>query len=257
MAAVPAACNFRISLFMYGIIGYPLLQTFSPGYFNAKFEQSGLEESYHKFPLASIAELSTLLQELPGLKGLNVTIPYKEAVLPFLDELDDTAAQIGAVNTIKIRDGRLTGFNTDVIGFRDSLQPLLGPQHRQALILGTGGASKAVAYALAQLSIGYRFVSRNPAEGQLPYALLDAATINDHLLIVNTTPLGMAPDTSTFPLIPYEHLHTGHLLYDLVYNPSVTLFLQKGAAQGTATKNGYEMLIGQAEAAWAIWNRAG
>ncbi len=238
---------------MYGIIGYPLLQTFSPGYFQAKFEQLGLAESYHKFPLASITELRALLQAQPGLKGLNVTIPYKEAVLPFLDALDETAAQIGAVNTIKIRDGQLTGFNTDVIGFRDSLQPLLGPQHRQALILGTGGASKAVAYALRQLNIGYRFVSRNPAEGQLSYAMLDAATINDHLLLINTTPLGMYPDTDASPELPYEYLGKGHLLYDLIYNPAATLFLQQGEARGTAVKNGYEMLIGQAEAAWKIW----
>jgi shikimate dehydrogenase len=242
---------------MYGIIGHPLLQTFSPGYFKAKFEQLGLEESYHKFPLAAIGGLKTLLQTYPELKGLNVTIPYKEAVLPFLDELEDTAREIGAVNTIKIRDGKLKGYNTDVTGFRDSLQPLLQPQHTSALVLGTGGASKAVAYVLRRLGIGYRFVSRTPAAGTLSYSMLDQRTIEEHLLIINTTPLGMFPHVTDAPAIPYEHLGKLHLLYDLVYNPAETLFLLRGKEQGAATQNGYNMLIGQAEAAWKIWHEQG
>jgi shikimate dehydrogenase len=241
---------------MYGIIGYPLSQTFSPDYFNAKFERLGLKDSYHKFPLATIDELKAVLQSHPELKGLNVTIPYKEAVIPFLDELHDTAQEIGAVNTVKIRDGKLKGYNTDVTGFRDSLQPLLQPQHRQALILGTGGASKAVAYALQQLHVAYRFVSRTPAAGEFSYAMLDRKTIEEHLLIVNTTPLGMTPDMDNAPAIPYEYLGPSHLLYDLIYNPAETLFLQRGKVQGAAIKNGYDMLIGQAEAAWNIWQEA-
>lgn len=239
---------------MYGIIGYPLLHTFSPGYFNAKFEHLGLEESYHKFPLTDIGGLKGLLLAHPELKGLNVTIPYKEAVLSFLDELNETAKAVGAVNTIRIRNGRLEGYNTDVIGFRDSLQPLIQPQHRQALILGTGGAAKAVAYALQQLNLTYHFVSRTPAAGQLAYAALDRDKMTEHLLIINTTPLGMAPDNGTCPDIPYEWLEPEHLLYDLVYHPEETLFLKKGKAKGAMIKNGYEMLIKQAEAAWKIWN---
>lgn len=239
---------------MYGIIGHPLLQTFSPGYFNDKFERLGLTDSYHKFPLDSIDELKAVLLAHPELKGLNVTIPYKEAVIPFLDELHDTAREIGAVNTIRIRHGKLKGYNTDVTGFRDSLQPLLQSQHTQALILGTGGAAKAVAYVLKQLHIAYRFVSRTPDEGGLSYAMLDPKIIEEHRLIINTTPLGMAPEVNDAPAIPYEYLGTAHLLYDLIYNPAETLFLLRGKEKGTMTKNGYDMLIGQAEAAWKIWN---
>jgi len=241
---------------MYGIIGYPLLTTFSPGYFQEKFRQSGIDETYQKFPLEKIEDLKALMKQQPGLKGLNVTIPYKEAVMPFLDALDDTAKQIGAVNTIKINNGKLTGYNTDVIGFYNSLKPLLQRQHEQALILGTGGASKAVAYALRELNIPFQFVSRNKKEGQLTYSDLDDGIIEAHKLIINTTPLGMKPDESTFPLIPYTAITGAHLLYDLIYAPPETLFLQKGKDRGAGIKNGYEMLTGQAEAAWKIWNEA-
>lgn len=253
MAAVPAVYNSNIDL-MYGIIGYPLLQTFSPDYFNTKFERLGLQECYHKLPLAAIGELEDVLRTHPELKGLNVTIPYKEAVIPFLHELHDTAREIGAVNTIRITNGKLKGYNTDVIGFRDSLQPLLQPQHKQALILGTGGAAKAVAYALTQLNISYRFVSRIPAAGALSYTLLGPDTIAEYLLIINTTPLGMTPDINSAPAIPYQYLTSSHLLYDLIYSPAETLFLLKGKESGATIKNGYDMLIGQAEAAWKIWN---
>ena len=240
---------------MYGIIGYPLLQTFSPGYFNKKFEEEGIHETYQKFPLDSINDLKHVLESHPDLKGLNVTIPYKQAVIALLDELDDTAQQIGAVNTISIKNGKLKGYNTDTIGFINSLKPLLKPQQNKALILGTGGASKAVAYALKSLGISYRFVSRNKEEGQFIYEDLNDEIIKEHKLIINTTPLGMVPQEEEFPKIPYGALTAEHLLYDLIYHPEETVFLQKGKAKGTQIKNGYDMLIGQAEAAWEIWQK--
>lgn len=239
---------------MYGIIGYPLLHTFSPGYFSAKFEQLGLAETYEKFPLAGIADLPELLASRPGLKGLNVTIPYKQSVIPYLDELDDTAGAVGAVNTILIREGRLKGFNTDITGFSQSLKPLLPDGPLQALVLGTGGASRAVAYSLRQMHIPFTLVSRQPGAGQLAYADLSEDIVAAHRLIINTTPLGMAPHIDSCPDIPYRYLGPDHLLYDLVYYPEETLFLQKGKAQQARIKNGYDMLTGQAEAAWAIWN---
>lgn len=240
---------------MYGIIGFPLLQTFSPGYFQAKFEALGLEEQYLKFPLNHIGELKDILQQHPDLRGLNVTMPYKQQVMPLLDELDDTARAIGAVNTIAVSNGRLKGYNTDVTGFLHSLKPLLAPQHQQALILGTGGASKAVAYALDKLGIAFAFVSRNRHHAKYTYTDLDEALIRSHRLIINTTPLGMTPEEDRFSDIPYAFLSSEHLLYDLIYHPEKTRFLQKGEAQGAQIKNGYDMLIGQAEAAWDIWQQ--
>lgn len=239
---------------MYGIIGFPLTHTFSPAYFTEKFRQLGIADTYRPFPLADIAGLPALLRQFPALKGLNVTIPYKQSVIPYLDALDDTAAQIGAVNTIRIQHGRLTGYNTDTLGFTASLQPELPPFPLQALVLGTGGSSRAVAYSLGKLGIPFLYVSRRAGEGRLRYTELDAAVIDRHRLIVNTTPLGMSPDEDSCPPIPYHFLSGQHLLYDLVYVPAETLFLRKGKAQGAAVKNGYDMLTGQAEAAWAIWN---
>lgn len=241
---------------MYGIIGYPLLTTFSPGYFQEKFKQLGIDETYHKFPLEQIDDLIELIKLHPALKGLNVTIPYKQAVIPFLSELDDTSKQIDAVNTIKIIDGKLIGYNTDVIGFYNSIKPLLQKQHNKALVLGTGGASKAVVYALQELKIPFQFVSREEKEGQLIYSDLNAAIIEAHKLIINTTPLGMKPFEDMCPDIPYVAIGSEHLLYDLIYAPEETLFLQKGKENSASIKNGYEMLIGQAEAAWEIWNEA-
>jgi shikimate dehydrogenase len=238
---------------MFGIIGYPLLQTFSPGYFNKKFEALGLNETYVKFPITSIDQLHSILQQHPDLKGLNVTIPYKQEVISLLDEIDDTAKEIAAVNTIAIKNGRLTGYNTDVTGFKNSLEPLLAHNITKALILGTGGASKAIAFALKTLDISFKFVSRNKEPDQYTYAELTREIINDHQLIINTTPLGMPPLERSFPDIPYTSLASKHLLYDLIYYPEETPFLQKGKAQGARIKNGYEMLIGQAEAAWRIW----
>ena len=238
---------------MFGIIGYPLLQTFSPDYFNKKFESLGLDETYVKFPISSIDQLHSILQQHPNLKGLNVTIPYKQEVIPLLDEIDDTAKEIGAVNTIAIKEGKLKGYNTDITGFKNSLKPLLGRNMSKALILGTGGASKAVAFALKALGVEFKFVSRNKATDQYTYTELTGDIINDHKLIINTTPLGMPPLELSFPDIPYPSIGQNHLLYDLIYHPEETIFLQKGKVQGARIKNGYEMLIGQAEAAWRIW----
>lgn len=239
---------------MYGIIGFPLQHSFSPAFFSEKFRKLGISESYRSFPLDPITGLPELLSAHPGLKGLNVTIPYKEQVLPFLDHIADAALQIGAVNCIKIEDGKLTGYNTDYIAFRETLKPLLTERHRKALILGTGGAAKAVAFALSQLDIPFSFVSRTQQKGCCTYDDLGSGRMNEHTLIINTTPLGMAPDTGSCPDIPYSLLTPDHLLYDLVYNPGVTLFLEKGARKGAQTKNGYEMLTAQAEASWEIWS---
>ncbi|RME97204.1 MAG: shikimate dehydrogenase [Bacteroidetes bacterium] len=243
-----------------GLIGYPLTHSFSADYFTRKFAREGLSTKYRydNFPLADLAALEQLFADYRDtLLGLNVTIPYKEQVIPYLDELHPAARTIGAVNTIHCQsDGRRIGYNTDVIGFRDSLLDFLatsGGPARAALILGTGGAAKAVAWVLAQLQIPYQYVSRKPQPGQLSYAQLDKTILEEHDLIVNTTPLGMAPKLASCPDIPYHYMNKMHRLYDLVYNPAETLFLQRGAAQGAAICNGLAMLHGQAEAAWRIW----
>ena len=240
---------------MYGLIGFPLSHSFSKGFFQEKFEKENITNCrYENFPIPGISQFTTLLEQHPELNGINVTIPYKEAVIPFLDELSKAAAQIGAVNCIHIKDGKRKGYNTDVIGFTRSLQPLLQSHHTHALVLGTGGAAKAVMYALEELGISYTVVSRQAANGAIAYASLDQAAMETHTLIINTTPLGMYPKVDTFPGIPYQYITSRHLLYDLVYNPAETSFLQKGAAQGAVIKNGHEMLILQAEASWQIWN---
>ncbi|MBO9727851.1 MAG: shikimate dehydrogenase [Chitinophaga sp.] len=239
---------------IYGLIGYPLSHSFSKGFFKEKFEKEQITDCvYENFPIPGISGFTALWEQHPQLHGLNVTIPYKEVVIPFLDDLSKAAAQIGAVNCIHLKDGKKTGYNTDVIGFTKSLQPLLQPHHTQALVLGTGGAAKAIMYALEQLNITYTVVSRQAGNGTITYDALDEATMAAHTIIVNTTPLGMYPKTDTFPEIPYQYLTARHLLYDLVYNPAETAFLQRGAAQGAAIKNGHEMLILQAEASWEIW----
>jgi shikimate dehydrogenase len=242
---------------VYGLIGYPLSHSFSKGFFAKKFAREGIKECvYESFPIPDIHDLPALLAQYPNLQGLNVTIPYKEAVMPFLDELSPAAAQIRAVNCIHFRNGRKIGHNTDAIGFRRSLEPLLKPHHRKALVLGTGGAAKAVQYVLDSLSIPYKLVSRQAAAETISYEQLDAATMASHTLIINTTPLGMYPNVTAAPALPYEQLGDKHLLYDLVYNPAVTAFLQQGADRGATVKNGHEMLILQAEASWEIWNNS-
>ena len=243
---------------LFGLIGYPLSHSFSKKYFSEKFERENISGClYELFPLERIGEFPSLLAALPNLCGINVTIPYKEQVIPFLDELDTEAAAIGAVNTILIQDGRRKGFNTDVIGFRESLLTLLGHRREQvdhALVLGTGGAAKGVIYVLEKLGMLVTVVSREAGKSDLAYEQVDAACMQAHQLIVNTTPLGMSPHLNTFPAIPYDQITPDHFLFDLVYNPSETVFMREGRSRGASVMNGLEMLIGQAEAAWKIWN---
>lgn len=241
----------------YGLIGRNIDYSFSPGYFREKFNRLQLTDChYETFDLPRISDLPDLLAEYPDLKGLNVTIPYKESVIPILKTLDETALQIGAVNTIQFTKEGLKGYNTDSIGFTESLKPLLRDSDRNALILGTGGASKAVAYSMGQLGIKHCYVSRNPGPGQRSYEALDAGLLAENQVIVNCTPLGTFPRVEQAPELPYSALNGSHLLYDLIYNPEETTFLSKGKKQGARIKNGLEMLQLQAEASWEIWNRA-
>lgn len=241
----------------FGLIGKTLKHSFSKNFFTEKFERENIDAQYDFYELTTIDEFA-LIKEDASLCGLNVTIPYKEQIFKFLDEVDETALAIGAVNTIKfIRDnGKLTlkGYNTDIIGFTDSLKPLLKPCHRKALILGTGGASKAVFRALLNLGITPTYVSRSRREEMLSYDDLNEAVMADYLLIINCSPVGMFPNVDAAPNIPYQFLTQDHCLYDLVYNPIKTLFCKKGEEQGAVTKNGLEMLHGQAIASWKIWN---
>jgi shikimate dehydrogenase len=240
----------------YGLIGYPLTHSFSQRFFTEKFGKEGLAGvSYSNFPLAGIGELPGILSD-PELCGLNVTIPYKEQVIPFLQEADEVVSIIGACNCIDIVRGRIKGYNTDVTGFSHSLEQKLTGHHRQALVLGTGGAAKAVEYVLRNFRIPYRSVSRQPQplSGAIAYEEVDARLLATHQLIINTTPLGMYPHTEDCPPLPYEALTPEHYLFDLIYNPAKTLFLQKGEARGAVIQNGYDMLVLQAEESWRIWN---
>ncbi|TGE14577.1 shikimate dehydrogenase family protein [Hymenobacter elongatus] len=243
----------------FGLIGLKLEHSFSQNYFTQKFDTLGLADcSYALYELGGIKELPALMARHPHLKGLNITIPYKEQVWPYLDEVAPSAARIGAVNVVEFTtDGRRVGHNTDYIGFRDSLRrfyPVRGDA-AGALVLGTGGSSKAVEAALRELGIRYWLVSRNPLSRGLTYDDLTPAIVSAHSLIINTTPLGTFPAMDQCPPIPYAELTARHYLYDLIYNPSETLFMAKGAAQGAHTKNGFEMLCLQAEESWNIWSR--
>ena len=243
----------------YGLVGYPLSHSFSKKFFTEFFSTGSIDAEYLNFELKELSMLPSKLLEHPNLVGFNITIPYKEAILPYLDRCDPDAAAIQAVNTVKIdlSQGKikLIGYNTDLIGFRDSILPLLKPHHQKALVLGTGGASKAVVAVLNQLSIETQLVSRETKEGiSISYEMLNSETMDSNTVIVNTTPLGTYPNPENYPEIPYQFLTDQHLLYDLVYNPAVTQFLKKGAEQGATIKNGLEMLELQAMAAWRIWN---
>ena len=243
---------------LFGLIGYPLSHSFSKRYFTEKFEREGIPGCrYELFPLEHIEDLPQLLRQQTTLCGLNVTIPYKQAVLPYLHELDAGAEAIGAVNAIRIADGKLTGFNTDAYGFMESLQRFLNQVERQpqgALVLGTGGAAKAVVWVLQQMGIPYISVSRRAEAGSILYESIEKEHLTTHPLLINTTPLGMSPHTDTCPPLPWQFLHADNLLYDLVYNPEQTLFMQKGKQAGCHTTNGLEMLYLQAEKAWSVWN---
>ncbi|MDD2245694.1 MAG: shikimate dehydrogenase [Proteiniphilum sp.] len=246
----------------YGLIGFPLKHSFSAKFFTEKFMREKIDAEYLNFELEDILDIRRVILFNQHLKGLNVTIPYKEKVIPFLHDISPEAEIIGAVNVIRIerKPGdmyyyKLTGYNTDYTGFKNSLTPLLKAEvHRKALILGTGGASKAVAQALTNLDIDWTYVSRSKGNNRLTYNELTPSIISEHKLIVNASPVGTFPDVDNCPDIPYQYLTTGHLLYDLVYNPETTLFLKKGKEQGAVIKNGKEMLELQALAAWEIWN---
>ena len=242
---------------LYGLIGYPLGHSFSKQYFTEKFLKEDLENCvFENFSIPSIAEFSEILQQNDSLKGMAVTIPYKQQVLSFVTELSDEVIFIGAANCIKIADNKLIAYNTDIIGFEKSFVPLLKPNHKNALILGTGGASKAVQYVLNKLDINYLLVTRseNPTEGYCNYSMLNEQIMSKYQIIINCSPVGTFPQEKECPDIPYKLINAGHYLYDLVYKPDKTLFLQKGEEQQAQIKNGYEMLIIQAEANWAIWN---
>lgn len=242
----------------FGLIGKTLKHSFSKGFFEKKFSEQGIDDcSYDNFELTSINEFPDLIANNPELKGLNVTIPYKEEVLQFLNSKNEIVASINACNCIKISEGQLNGFNTDAVAFKNSLEKYLKPHHKCALVLGTGGASKAVQYALKQLGIDFLLVSRRKQENQLGYEDVSRDIIEEHQIIINTTPLGMFPNLDQDPPIPYKVLTPEHLLYDLIYNPAKTRFLQHGEEKGAQIVNGYEMLVAQAEESWRIWNLDG
>ncbi len=239
----------------YGLIGRTLKHSFSKSYFTKKFEDAGITDCvYDNFELKTIEEFPLLFSTYPDLRGLNVTIPYKEEVLPYLTSMNEVVQEIGACNCIKVEGKDFVGFNTDVVGFRNSLEPKLNPHHQKALILGTGGAAKAIQYVMKQLGIAYKTVSRRKTETELAYKDISEAVLAEYSLIINTTPLGMYPNIDAAPAIPYQFITPQHFLYDIVYNPEKTKFLLEGEKQGAQICNGYEMLIGQAEESWRIWS---
>ena len=250
----------------YGLIGYPLGHSFSRKFFTEKFEKEGIDAQYLNFEIPSIEEFPKIIESHPDLRGLNVTIPYKQQVMQYLDDISPEAKAIGAVNVVKVSptlnsklstlnsQPTLTGYNSDVIGFVNSIRPLLKPHHKKALILGTGGASKAIHYGLTEkLGLETLFVSRTAREGMITYDDIDASVLKEYEVIVNCSPVGMYPHVDECPALPYEVMNEHHLLYDLVYNPLETLFMKKGAAQGATVKNGLEMLHLQAIASWEFW----
>lgn len=242
---------------LYGLIGYPLTHSFSKKYFGEKFNRKQLEDFYYElFPLEQVEDMLSLFKKYPNLKGLNVTIPYKQSVIPLLDQVSEEAAMVGAVNTIKKTDGKLVGYNTDVYGFENALLGMVpegAELPERALVLGTGGAAKAILYVLKKLKISSQLVSRSAGEKQITYGEISSQHILDYPLIINTTPLGTFPKTKEAPAIPYSKLTSQNYLFDLVYNPAETLFLQEGKKRGSKTRNGLEMLYLQAERAWEIW----
>ncbi len=239
----------------YGLIGYPLTHSFSKTYFEQKFVNENLHQHrFELFPIPEINEFEEIIISQKDLKGLAVTIPHKQTIMPLLSAISDEAKAIGAVNCVKVNEGKTIGFNTDVVGFEKSLKPLLQQQYNHALVLGTGGASKAVQYVLHKLSIPFLLVSRFNNKGSITYQQLNEKLFEENLLIINTTPVGMTPNEDECPNIPYQYLTKNHLLYDLIYKPAKTVFLQKGEQQGCVIKNGFEMLILQAEENWKIWN---
>jgi shikimate dehydrogenase len=246
----------------YGLIGYPLGHSFSRKFFTEKFAKERIDAQYLNFEIPSIEEFPNIIKNNPTLKGLNVTIPYKQQVMQYLDDISEEAKAIGAVNVVKCQLStvncqlHLTGYNSDVIGFVESIKPLLKPHHKKALILGTGGASKAIRYGLEKkLGMKTLFVSRSAREGMITYEEVTAEVLKEYEVIVNCSPVGMYPHVDECPVLPYEAMNENNLLYDLVYNPLETLFMKKGAAQGSTVKNGLEMLHLQAIASWDFWKK--
>jgi len=241
---------------LYGLIGYPLSHSFSKKFFSDKFSQEGLAgNEYQNFAIPSIQEFKSLLLNTPSLQGLNVTIPYKEKIVSFLDEKNEVVKSTGACNCIRISDGRLYGYNTDTMGFEKALKQQLLPHHRNALVLGTGGSSKAIGYVMNKLQINFLYVSRSKSGANcMLYDDITNELLQTHTLIINTTPVGMFPDINSAPIINYNVLTPMHYLFDLVYNPEKTIFLQKGEERGAIIQNGYTMLVIQAEESWKIWN---
>lgn len=241
----------------FGLLGRNISYSFSRGYFTEKFKNENIENcSYVNFDIPEITDFPDIIKNGQDIKGMNVTIPYKEQVMQYMDEMSDKAAKIGAVNTIKFtKEGKLRGYNTDYYGFMESIKPLIEPHHKKALILGTGGASKGVAFALEEMGIEYTFVSRTAKENVLAYEQINSSTFDIYQIIINSSPVGTSPNIEEFPLIPYEYFTENHIAYDLVYNPAETQFLKKAAAKGAVIKNGSDMLVYQAEKSWEIWNK--
>ena len=242
----------------YGIIGYPLGHSFSPGFFNEKFKNEGIDAVYERYELSQIDLLPEIIASNPELCGLNVTIPYKQQIMQYLDELSEEAREIGAVNVVKVthngKNVHLKGFNSDVIGFSRSIEPLLEKHHKKALILGTGGAAQAIDYGLKQLGLETIKVSRYERPDTIQYDKITPDVIKEYKVIINCTPIGMYPNTEECPKLPYEAMDSQHLLYDLIYNPDTTLFMKKGMERGAVVKNGLEMLLLQAYASWEFWH---
>ncbi len=239
----------------FGLLGRNISYSFSKGYFTEKFETLGLKDhSYVNFDVQQIEDIATIVKDTEGLVGFNITIPYKEAIFPYLSEVDPKAEAIGAINVVKVMENGLKGYNTDVIGFERSIAPHLKKQHQKALILGTGGASKAVEFALKSLGLHCQFVSRTASENKWSYDQLNKDIMEQHTLIINCTPLGTFPNIENKPDIPYQYITKEHLVFDLIYNPKTTSFMKQAQANGATAVNGHQMLKLQAEAAWEIWN---
>lgn len=238
---------------IFGLLGYPLGHSFSQKYFSEKFEAEGINAAYQNFEFSNVREAVGHLMHLPSLRGFNITIPYKEKIIQFLQEADVVVQAVGACNCIKVENGKWLGYNTDVIGFEKMVEPYFS-LHKRALILGTGGAAKAVAYVLTKHGIDYKYVSRNKEKGTLVYNDLNEDLLAEFSIIINSTPLGMSPHTQAMPAIPYGFLGSGHLVIDLIYNPPETLYLQKAKSAGATIINGQKMLKIQAEESWKIWN---
>ena len=244
---------------IYGLIGYPLSHSLSMSYFNRKFSSENIPATYLNFEIEDIGELMEIFAQYPSLAGLNVTAPYKEQVIPYLTSLDESAQRVGAVNVIKVvrgkadNDFKLIGYNTDINAFRDSIKPLLTDKHKSAMVLGTGGAAKAVNVALEQLGVKVQFVSRKKSAQTVTYEEITKAMVTKNKIIINATPLGKYPDEDKTPPFPFKFLNSTHLCYDLIYNPEETLFMKEAAARGASTKNGLEMLLLQAFESYKIW----